>query len=467
MRDEFEAFKYSIIRIAHANGAIVGAGFLFAQQYCLTCAHVVSQVLSPLEENGIPQGLIDLDFPQVNLEREMRREPQLKLKARVVIWRPYRSGCITKAEVGDDIAVLEIEGKLPIEVQPIQLLPAKKPWGHPFVIYGFPEGHDPGFWTKGKLLEVQGQGWVQMKPEARPIEQGFSGAPVWDDLLKGVIGMAVASENDSQGVSTAFAIPTEILVNFALKELELLDILSPLEGQYFPLLQQAYLACRPKQWERTVANTLREILDEIFELMPLESLGRFVAELIIKKDLPENERNELRQWGNRRIENFANILVETEQRVQAQTETINEDLTYLMLRIEESKQHPGRYFLSAVFIPDRKVYEPLTGDGSYALEMRVGDREALSLTEIDELLPSLVEDFLNQSNKYRTENSGSLRIVFFLPRELFNEPFTVCEVQDEDELPIPLAAEYQVLVRSEKRLQKRLQKKVQVSIYLG
>jgi DNA-binding PadR family transcriptional regulator len=451
MMDGFEVFKSAIIRIFHRNGTVVGAGFLVNEKHCITCAHVVRQALNYLEGNDILQELIDLDFPQVNLEREKKREPKITLKAKVVIWRPYRSDLIGEAKVGEDIAVLKIEGELPSEIKPIELIIAEKPWDHSFRIHGFPEGHDCGIWTEGKLKESQGNGWIQMRPEERSIEQGFSGAPVWDEQQKGVIGMAVASEDKSVGVMSAFAIPTEILVNFALKELELLEILLPLEEHYFRLLEEAYLACRP-HWERTPASNLREILAEFFEYIP-EKLADFVAELIVKENLPKNkkERDKLKKWGEKQAKDFTEILSNIENKVK-NNEEANECLTYLLLRVQESKLCKENYILSAVFIPNRKVYE-LTGKGSYTLETRIGEKETLTLKEIDELIPRLLEDYLRQSNQYKIEKFGSTTIIFFLPCELFNQSFIVCEVQDEDELPIPLAAEYQVLIRSEKRLQ--------------
>jgi hypothetical protein len=70
-------------------------------------------------------------------------------------------------------------------------------WSHPFRAFGFPAAHDQGVWVSGRLRGRQAAGWVQMDGVAAAgyrVEPGFSGTPVWDDDLDGVVGMAVAAE---------------------------------------------------------------------------------------------------------------------------------------------------------------------------------------------------------------------------------------------------------------------------------
>lgn len=205
MNNYFQTFKFAIARIFHANGAVVGAGFLVSERYLLTCAHVVKQALAPLQSE-IPQESINLDFPLIN--------PNQKLTAQVIFWRPYQSSSITEAKVGEDIAVLEIHGELPGKAQPMRLIKPDNSWGHTFRIFGFPKGHNDGIWATGELREVQGKGWVQMEnfqAGSRSIEPGFSGAPIWDEVAQGVIGMAVSAERKREGVTAAFGIPTQVL----------------------------------------------------------------------------------------------------------------------------------------------------------------------------------------------------------------------------------------------------------------
>ncbi|MGH3903981.1 MAG: AAA family ATPase [Pseudonocardiaceae bacterium] len=86
-------------------------------------------------------------------------------------------------------------------------------WGHPMRTFGFPNGREFGVWHAGRLLGRQAAGWIQAQlaePTGYRIEQGFSGAPVWDDELGGVVGMVVAAESST--TPAGYLIPTETLL---------------------------------------------------------------------------------------------------------------------------------------------------------------------------------------------------------------------------------------------------------------
>ena len=200
--DYFTAFKASIIRISHANGAVVGAGFLVSPQCVITCAHVVTEAVGiPQNTTQAPTSSINLDFPLIAAGR--------KIQAQVVFWQP-----VNPSEVGEDIAVLKLESEPPDTVQPVRLVTAEDWWEHPLRVFGFPSGHNDGVWATGVLRGEQGNGWVQMEAVNVPgyqVEPGFSGAPVWDEKLAGVVGMAVAAERQRENVKAAFMIPTKVL----------------------------------------------------------------------------------------------------------------------------------------------------------------------------------------------------------------------------------------------------------------
>lgn len=198
----FQAFKGAIARIYHANGAVVGAGFLVSDRHLLTCAHVVAAALS-IAQNAQekPTGSIELDFPLI--------APGQKVKSRVVFWQP-----VNPPLSGEDIAGLELEGNSPISIQPVYLLATEDYWQHPIRIFGFPQGHDRGIWATATLRDRSANNWVQIDALAaqdRAVEKGFSGAPIWDESLQGVVGMAVAAEKRREDVTAAFMIPTSIL----------------------------------------------------------------------------------------------------------------------------------------------------------------------------------------------------------------------------------------------------------------
>ncbi|MEH2212131.1 trypsin-like peptidase domain-containing protein [Nostoc sp.] len=204
-----QTFRSAIARIFHANGAVVGVGFLVSgrtRNYILTCAHVVTSALSLAEDIvEAPNNDIYLDFPLIASGQQ--------LKAKVVFWQPVVSNASTSEP--EDIAGLQIEGQLPKETQAIQLIRANNIWQHPFRIFGFPNGHNDGVWATGVLRDGQGKGWVQLedsKVTGYRIEPGFSGAPIWDETLIGVVGMAVAAEKRREDIKTAFMIPADVLI---------------------------------------------------------------------------------------------------------------------------------------------------------------------------------------------------------------------------------------------------------------
>ena len=203
----FQTFRTAIARIyrTHTNGitTVVGAGFLVGDRHLLTCAHVVAEVLGiSRNTQEPPTGTIQLDFPLI--------APGQKVKAKVVFWQP-----VNPPQVGEDIAGLHLEDAPPTGVSAVQLVTSSDYWGHSFRIFGFPQGHDVGVWATGELRDAQATEWIQMEAIQVPgyqVEPGFSGAPVWDDSLQGVAGMAIAAERKREGVKAAFMIPTKVLV---------------------------------------------------------------------------------------------------------------------------------------------------------------------------------------------------------------------------------------------------------------
>lgn len=203
-----EAFKSSIARIYHSNAAVVGAGFLVSEGCLITCAHVVATALGMTSED-FPDNSLELDFPLIS--------PGHKLKAKVIFWR-YTEGVKLRLSPSsnEDIAGLELENSPPVGCHPVSLVSSDDFWNHPFQIFGFPKERDLGVWASGVLRDKISTGWVQLediKAQGYRIEPGFSGAPIWDDNLKGVVGMAVAAEKKREDVKAAFMIPTYMLCN--------------------------------------------------------------------------------------------------------------------------------------------------------------------------------------------------------------------------------------------------------------
>jgi tetratricopeptide (TPR) repeat protein len=189
-------FQSAVVRIHAANGRVAGGGFLLSERLVLTCAHVVAATLNlPEEIREAPQAPVCLDFPLV--------APGYAFQAKVVHWRPQ-----------SDVAGLELEGAPPPGVHPAHLIAADDLWGHPFGAFGFPAGHEDGVWASGVLRGSTAAGWLQIedvKEAGYRVEPGFSGAPVWDEVLGSVVGIIVAAERKAE-TKAAFVIPAQALL---------------------------------------------------------------------------------------------------------------------------------------------------------------------------------------------------------------------------------------------------------------
>lgn len=197
------ALKSLLVRIYSNRGSVIGAGFLVSQKRILTCAHVIAYALGIDRKTAeMPDQKVSLDFPL------LAAKPFLT--ARVIFWRP-----VNPDEFAEDIAGLELETPAPDAAEPAQLVTSDELWGHRFRVLGFPEGKPNGVWASGELRGKLASGWVQLedvKQQGYRLEPGFSGAPIWDEKLQGVAGMAVANETKRPETKAAFIIPANVLI---------------------------------------------------------------------------------------------------------------------------------------------------------------------------------------------------------------------------------------------------------------
>jgi len=178
----------------------VGVAFLVGPRTLLTCAHVVSLAAGRQPRDARrPDAPVTVRFPLV--------AGHPTVPALVQVWQPEgpdRSG---------DIAVLRLTGPPPPTVRPARLVTLKRFWGRECRTVGFPAGRPDGDWFSGELRGRVGTYRVEMAAEigrGYPIERGFSGAPVWDERKRGVVGMAVAYDQDLNR-RTGYMIPSSFL----------------------------------------------------------------------------------------------------------------------------------------------------------------------------------------------------------------------------------------------------------------
>ncbi|MQY20291.1 nSTAND1 domain-containing NTPase [Nocardia macrotermitis] len=188
----------AVLRIFDTAGGVVGLGFLITEQIALTCAHVVTAAThSGADAESSTGASLDVDLPLLSSNHRVKATVEQLIPA-----TSWSSG---------DVAVLRLDAPL-ADAHPVRLIEAGQLWGHPARAYGLPQGRPAGVWHSSVLRHRQANGWVQadLAGSGYQVSPGFSGGPVWDDELAGVVGMMVAAESGQPPVS--YLIPTENLL---------------------------------------------------------------------------------------------------------------------------------------------------------------------------------------------------------------------------------------------------------------
>jgi signal transduction histidine kinase len=194
------SFEDSVLRILKGD-KIVGAAFLVSDRLVATCAHVVK---SAGAEIG---GKISLRSSE-GKDIEAIVDP--------AFWRDPNA---------EDISILRLNEPLE-NIQPAILGSSSGTKGNKFSTFGFPkQGQELS--GSGEIIGQAIIGGIKVlqlrSPEVTP---GFSGAPIFDETTKRVVGMVVAitppDEYQRLG-TTAFAIPSETLREIC-SELQISDI---------------------------------------------------------------------------------------------------------------------------------------------------------------------------------------------------------------------------------------------------
>lgn len=192
----------AVVRIRAGSAAPdpAGLGVLIAQDLVLTCAHVVAHALGLAERDPLPAGArVTLDLPL----QHGTGQPDTGVTASIRTWGPDRENDPL------DLALLHLDQPLPrgrpawmVEAGPQQL------WGHTARVFGLPGGHNDGVWHAAVLRGRQAGGLVQADTVGLgyPVSSGFSGSPVWDQELGGVVGLMAEAEAGELPVS--YMIPT-------------------------------------------------------------------------------------------------------------------------------------------------------------------------------------------------------------------------------------------------------------------
>jgi len=207
--------RNTIVRVYDGQGEedeqVVGAGVLISPNRILTCTHVVHAALGKRLDFADRDGFCPQkgDGP-ISVDLLSRKE---KLQAFVDTAIPTGEFAVTKRGKDEDIAVLELRDPVVhcdcaafVSLADNDLLN-----GESYEVLGFPFGHSDGLTAKGPISSYNEQ-WIQLDPtEAGPVlQQGYSGAPVWNERLSRFVGIAVAADLTPESQS-AFMIPPEAL----------------------------------------------------------------------------------------------------------------------------------------------------------------------------------------------------------------------------------------------------------------
>ena len=182
MNDDHFMLEHSVIRIIGKDGKTTcGTGFLVAENIAVTCAHVIGVA------GAKPGSLIQIRFDGLS-----------SIHWASVAEEPHYS----PPEL-DDIAFVLLRD-LPEGVTQLPLASAERCERHPYKCYGYPTNSDPA--DSHKAIGTV-NGVVSAKdPGVRPVlvmvaedwYHGMSGAPIYDEALRAVIGMVTKGRSLSK-----------------------------------------------------------------------------------------------------------------------------------------------------------------------------------------------------------------------------------------------------------------------------
>lgn len=438
-RDDYE---YSIARIfckKDNEDYIVGTGFLAAPGYVLTCAHVVLQAMGTQEEDfataDAPLGkMITLDFPVANGG---------KVEAEVVTWQPYQID-------GGDIAGLKLLATAPHKSKPLPIIrcACEEIQDQCHAVYGFT--NDNGDRTDAYKPKSNAPGGrfqlykASDNPPDETIEAGFSGAPVWNDERKGVIGMvATAAQSSKDHRSKAYAIHGESL-SPVIEELFTRSLSDSIHS-HLGTARRVETAIETAFWLCDTEGDLakrKDLLDRLRYVgalpnrnwqqngQEIDRLTQWAMFLVVMDGLPEALVNEITTWVKLRKFDFEALYLEANRYRQKRQVASSEASPHLVVQIRRDEQDVGNVSVSIWVIDDRDRYDPLEPHPP-----RVQER-VIAFSE----LPTFLETWLQEES-----NLDSPMIHCFVARHLLGCDLDACKTESE----LTLGSQYRLVMRTD------------------
>ncbi|MEV7077570.1 trypsin-like peptidase domain-containing protein [Streptomyces sp. NPDC093516] len=182
---------------------VAGAAVLLSGGLAVTCAHVVEAALRRPRLEEAPEDTVQVDFPAVP-------------GAGPVAARVAGEGWFRRAPASD-LAVLRLTGPPPPGTAAAPVDATAPGADVPVLVFGHPSDAPDGVWARARTVAAGGPQarWLQLDGDdglGARIEQGFSGAGVWDRRNHTVAGVV------SSVLNRAAPIPTRVawMIPFAL-----------------------------------------------------------------------------------------------------------------------------------------------------------------------------------------------------------------------------------------------------------
>lgn len=230
------------VRICRTKeGPPVGAGMLCDDSHVVTCAHVISpNAMAPTEPVFVRFEFVGHDD---------------SIPAQVIDggWHPEGP------DDSGDVAVLKLMDPRPKEAKPAPLSDAEPLRGDPFEAYGYPKGRERGVRSRGSFVGYSGE-WLQLEADRGSggylLQEGFSGAPIWDEQLNAIVGIIIASDTDERH-RTGYGMPVAGL------------------RRYWPELPPAVTQQPRRSWEErwpVLASRPRRVAARLIDLLVVTGL---------------------------------------------------------------------------------------------------------------------------------------------------------------------------------------------------
>jgi hypothetical protein len=431
------AYKAGLVRF-HQGHKVIGAGLHFCRGYILTCAHIVTQSLNL---GKTPQGIavdsvagkaIQIDFPFIAKKQFQNAEVVPEL------WQLNN----------EDLAILKIKA-IPDGASPLSFPKSTYYRDDRYHVCGFPDGHPDGLWSQGTFLEEQAKGWVQIedtKTQGVPIEPGFSGAPVWDEQLGGIAGIAVARDQDREEAKVGFMIPYQRLKP-ALEAIALFDLLLPEADMLAAHWQSAYRLLRPEISIEPYPETLQEAILQVQNMPERGSDYRAIEQFIgylARQELGPLIQLKLLQWLQNQSVDVDALLEAIRQKAAKRQAEQPIDLSPHLLFWVQAELNSDRYSVQAYLVSDREKYDPLSARQLNApaefLE-ESGDGK-VGQSEIEKILRACLYESSQTLGDIR-----KLRLEIFLPLDRLDWEVDRWAATDDPE-PDRIGCRYQVVIRT-------------------